>query len=259
MINALIAGLVIACVAGPLGAMVIWRRLSFLGDALSHATLLGVALAALCKLPSIWGMLCVTVGMSCVLVISSKQQNLSRDTWLAILAHSTLGLGLVLNALLQERLSIINILFGDILAISTQELAFIVPSSLALGLLLILLWRRLVMIAVNRDLAILSGANVDRLELVLMLIFAACVAIASYVIGAMLVTALLLIPAATAHTGAKTPERMALLASFYGGVSVLFGLGGSWIYDLPAAPSIVVASVMMFALSQIVSRLQRRA
>lgn len=132
LLYALLAGLALALVAGPLGSFVVWRRMAYFGDTLSHAALLGVALGFLLDVsPTI----AVTVGcllLAVLLVTLQQRQPLASDTLLGILAPSTLSLGLVVLSFMHEvRIDLMAYLFGDLLAISPTDLAWILGGSAA--------------------------------------------------------------------------------------------------------------------------------
>jgi zinc transport system permease protein len=143
-------------------------------------------------------------------------------------------------------------LFGDILGVSWSDVVQVWGGAAMVLLLLAGHWRCLVAMAVDEDLARVEGHDVGRARLVLMLLVALSVAVAMKVVGVMLVTAMLVIPAAAARPLARTPEQMALAASALGGVAVLSGLLGSWQFDTPSGPSIVVAAVALFVIARLV-------
>ena len=255
LLYALLAGLALALVAGPLGSFVGWRRMAYFGDTLSHAALLGVALGFLLDVsPTV----AVTVGcllLAVLLVTLQQRQPLASDTLLGILAPSTLSLGLVVLSFMHEvRIDLMAYLFGDLLAISPTDLAWILGGSAAVMALLVTLWRPLLAITVHEELARVEGLPVPALRLTLMLLIAVVIAVAMKIVGVLLITSLLIIPAAAAQRHAKSPEQMALGASLLGMLAVCGGLALSWFKDTPAGPSIVVTAAALFLLSFVLPR-----
>jgi zinc transport system permease protein len=247
LLNALLAGLALALVAGPLGSFVVWRRMAYFGDTLSHAALLGVALGFLLDLNPT---LAVTVGcllLAVLLVTLQQRQALASDTLLGILAPTTLSLGLVVLSFMDEvRIDLMGYLFGDLLAVSGTDLAWILGGCALVLALLLPLWRRLLAITVHEELARVEGLPVAALRLALMLLIAVVIAVAMKIVGVLLITSLLIIPAAAAQRHARTPEQMAIGASFLGMLAVAAGLSLSWFQDTPAGPSIVVSAATIF-------------
>ncbi len=262
LIRAALASLVVAAISGPLGAFVVWRRMAYFGATLSHSALLGIALGLLLGVSPMIGI--VGVGIAIALVLSlgsgaSGARHLSEDTLLGIFAHGTLGAGLVMIALLDNvRFDLMAYLFGDILAVSEADLFWLLGGGAVLGAVLVRIWRPLLTMTVHAELAQVEGVNVARVRLVFMLLLAALVALAMKVVGVLLVTSLLIIPAAAARPLSRTPEQMAALAALCGGLSVLGGLTGSYLFDTPSGPSIVVAAMVLFALSRPFAALSMR-
>ncbi|GIZ10625.1 zinc ABC transporter permease subunit ZnuB [Pseudomonas sp. NCCP-436] len=250
LLNALFAGLALAVVAGPLGSFVVWRRMAYFGDTLSHAALLGVALGLLLDISPT---LTVTIGcvlLAVLLVTLQQRQPLASDTLLGILAHSTLSLGLVALSFMQDvRIDLMSYLFGDLLAVGTNDLAWIAGGSALVLALLAWLWRPLLAITVHEELARVEGLPVAAIRLALMLLIAIVIAVAMKIVGVLLITSLLIIPAAAAQRHASTPEQMAGGASLIGLLAVCGGLALSWYQDTPAGPSIVVCAALLFLTS----------
>ncbi|TRX73886.1 zinc ABC transporter permease subunit ZnuB [Pseudomonas mangiferae] len=250
LFNALLAGLALALVAGPLGSFVVWRRMAYFGDTLSHAALLGVALGLMLDVSPT---LAVTVGcllLAVLLVTLQQRQPLASDTLLGILAHSTLSLGLVALSFMPDvRIDLMGYLFGDLLAVSRTDLAWILGGSALVLALLVPLWRPLLAITVHEELARVEGLPVAAIRLALMMLVAVVIAVAMKIVGVLLITSLLIIPAAAAQRHARTPEQMAGGASLLGLLAVCAGLALSWYKDTPAGPSIVVAAAALFLLS----------
>lgn len=248
--RALIAGIGVALVAGPLGCFVVWRRMAYFGDTLSHAALLGVALALLLDVNITLSVGAVSIVLALLLLALRHGDTLPSDALLGLLSHSALAIGLVCLAFMTwVRVDLLGLLFGDILSVTRTDLAMIYGGgAIVLGGLL-LIWRQLFAATVSSDLAGAEGLRPDRAELVFMLLTAIVIAISLKIIGALLITALLILPAAAARRWAGSPEQMAVIAAFAGVVAVVAGLNGSLYYDTPSGPSIVVAAMLIFVFS----------
>ena len=169
---------------------------------------------------------------------------------LGILAHSALALGLVaLSFVGNLRLDLMGYLFGDVLAVSRSDLLWIWIGGASVLLVLTIYWRRLLLATVHEELASAEGVAVLRIRLTLMLTLAVTIAVAMKIVGILLITSMLILPAAAARRFARSPEEMAILAAGLGVVAVGLGLAGSLRYDTPSGPSIVVAALLLFILS----------
>ncbi|PWC36032.1 zinc ABC transporter permease subunit ZnuB [Azospirillum sp. TSO35-2] len=253
VIRALAAGGGIALLAGPLGSFVVWRRMAYFGDTLAHSALLGVTLGFLLGVNPMIGVMAVCVTLALALVALQRRRNLAADTLLGILSHGSLSLGLVALAFLETlRVDLMAYLFGDILSVTNSDLMAIYGGgAVALGGLA-LLWRRLLAVTVDEDLARVEGMPVEALRLAFMLLIALVIAIAMKIVGILLITSLLIIPAAAARRFARTPEAMAALASVFGVAAVVAGLLASLNWDLPGGPSVVVSAAALFLLGSLV-------
>lgn len=258
LIRAALAGLGLALATGPLGSFVIWRRMAYFGDATSHAAILGVALALALHVPIAAGTLIVALAMAAT-VSTLAAKGWAMDTTLGVLAHAALAFGLVaISYVPGVRSDLSAYLFGDILAVSRLDLAFIWGGAALVLVLLIWRWQALLTSTLNEDLAFASGLNPNRERLVLTLALALVVAVALKIVGALLIAAMLIIPAAAARGLARTPEAMAIYATAFGALASFAGLRLSLWQDTPAGPSIVTAAAVIFALAAVFGRVLRR-
>jgi zinc transport system permease protein len=253
-LRALIAGAGVACIAGPLGCFVVWRRMAYFGDTMAHSALLGVVLGMLLGIAPIFGVIAVTTVIAVTLSRFGQRARFSSDTLLGILAHATLSLGLVAISLLAVQVDLLSYLFGELLAVSMVDIYWIYGVGAAVLITLAMIWRPLLAMTVSEELAQVEGVPVMWLRLGFMLLMALLIAVAMKIVGVLLITALLIIPAAAARSFARGPEMMAGIAVLIGLASVVGGLYGSLWLDTPSGPSIVVAVSLFFCLSLAIGR-----
>lgn len=247
--RALFAGLAVALATGPLGCFVVWRRMAYFGDATAHAAILGVALALGFQISIFVGTILVALIMAMVVSVLAGR-GWAMDTTLGVLAHSALAFGLVAVSFLPAvRVDLTAYLFGDILAVSRVDLAVIACGSALVLALILWRWSALLTATLSEDLAHASGINPGHERMVLTLALAVVVAVALKIVGALLIAALLIIPAAAARNLARSPEQMGIAAIAIGGVSVWGGLQMSLLQDTPSGPSIVVVAALFFVAS----------
>jgi zinc transport system permease protein len=257
--RALLAGIGIALLAGPLGSLMIWRRMAYFGDTLAHSTLLGLSLALLLQINIYFGLVGVSLLVACLLASLTKQKWLANDAILGILSHSTLAIGLIAaTAIRGVRVDLLSYLYGDILAVNLQDLMWIFIVVVAVLITVAYLWRWLLSATIESDLARCEGVPVEFTSWSLIIMLALVFAVAIKLVGVLLITALLIIPASAARRFAKSPESMVLIASIIGCIAVLIGFKASLAWDWPTGPAIVAAAAAVFAVSLAVTGLQRR-
>ncbi len=254
LVRALLGGIMVALVAGPLGCFVVWRRMAYFGDTMAHSGLLGVSIGLLLAVQPIIGVAVVVVLAALALFWLERFRWLASDTALGMLAHGSLAVGLVVAATVPGlRIDLMSYLFGDILAIGKGDLLWIGIGAIVALSVLALIWRDLLAATVQSDLAKAEGVPVARVRLIFALLVALLIAAAMKIVGILLVTALLIIPAATARRLSGSPEAMAVWAGLVGCVAVTGGLGLSLWLDSPSGPSIVLAAIVAFLLVLLVT------
>ncbi len=246
-VRAMVAGLGIAAVTGPLGCFVVWRRLAYFGDTLAHAALLGVALSLLLHVHVTLMVFAVAIAVALALLALQKRSSLSSDALLGMLSHGSLAIGLLALAFMTwVRLDLMGLLFGDLLAVSRADIAVVYGGGFVVLAALAWAWRPLFAVTVNRDLAAAEGFNVAAFDILLMVMLAAVVAVSIKIVGVMLITSLLIIPAGAARRLSTGPAAMAFVAVVIGWLSVLGGLFASLHFNTPSGPSIVAVALILF-------------
>jgi zinc transport system permease protein len=249
-LRALVAGLAIASVAGPVGCFIVWRRMAYFGETLAHSGLLGVGLGLVLGVSLTLGAAAAAIAVAVLLVLFRRQRQLATDTVLGILSHVSLALGLIVVGLVTGASSDhMDLLFGDILTVTTRDIAIVGLGAAAVLAVLGWLWRDLIAMSVHEELAMAEGVNVRRVEFGFILLIALMTAIAMKVVGLLLITALLIIPAAAARRLSSTPERMAVMAAILACLSVIAGLVFSALAGTMSGPSVVLAAGALFVLT----------
>ena len=251
-IRALIAGIGIALVTGPLGCFIIWRRLSFFGDTLSHSALLGVTIAFFFELNIAFSVFLMSSAIALILLKLQKTTKLPGDALLGLLAHSSLAVGLVVIGFLTTiRFDIMGLLFGDILAVNEIDILIIWIGGALILLILKFIWKPLFASTVNHELAEAEGMNPDKVNAIFTILLAAIIAISIKIVGLLLITGMLIMPAAMARNVSNNPNQMVKLSIIGGLLSVIIGLFSSLEINSPSGPSIITAALVLFCLTLI--------
>lgn len=253
LIYAYAAGILVALIAGPLGVFVAWQRLSFFGHTLAHSALIGVAMALFLDVEILWGVTFVSVMFSCLLSMLYARKSLSRDTWMALLAHGSLGVSLVFISFFPEaQRYVLTYLFGDILALTLDDVVILGLTGIFAFVSLYFLWNPLLRLTIHEGIARVEGVPVFLIRTLFMVLVALVISVSLKVLGGLLITAMLILPAATARRMVFSPEQMAIGASLIGLFAVFIGLTTAQALDSPPAASIVVASLGLFFISRLI-------
>ncbi len=247
VLYALAAGISLALIAGPLGSFIVWRRMSYFGDTLAHSALLGIALGLITNSNPQLSIIISCLLFAFILTLLDRRPSVSTDTLLGILAHSSLALGIVVLAMADSvRVDLEAYLFGALLTIGNVDLIWILVVAALVAAVLYWFWNDFVSITVHAEIAEIEGTNVNRLNLILVLLIALTIAVSMKIVGVLLITSLLIIPPAAARSLATTPEQMSRKASIIGVISVVLGLLSAFYFDVPVGPSIVVVATLIF-------------
>ena len=250
IVRAFAAGIGLAFITGPLGCFIVWRRLSYFGDTIAHSALLGVVIAYALNFNLIIAVFVVSCLLALSLLFLQKRTNLPDDALLGLLAHSVLAIGLVLLGILSFiRIDLMGLLFGDILSVNVTDLLFVWIGGGIVLIVLILIWRPLFAGTVNLELAKAEGLNSDLANAIFTLLIASVIAISIKIVGILLITGLLIIPASASRNLSSTPIQMAIISSIIGVASVVLGIQTSMIWNTPTGPTILTITLGVFILT----------
>ena len=250
IVRAFAAGIGLAFITGPLGCFIVWRRLSYFGDTIAHSALLGVVIAYALDFNLIIAVFVVSCILALSLLFLQRRTNLPDDALLGLLAHSVLAIGLVLLGILSFiRIDLMGLLFGDILSVNVTDLLFVWIGGGIVLIVLILIWRPLFAGTVNLELAKAEGLNPDLANAIFTLLIASVIAISIKIVGILLITGLLIIPASASRNLSSTPIQMAIISSIIGVASVVLGIQTSMIWNTPTGPTILTITLGVFILT----------
>ena len=250
IVRAFAAGIGLAFITGPLGCFIVWRRLSYFGDTIAHSALLGVVIAYALDFNLIIAVFVVSCLLALSLLFLQRRTNLPDDALLGLLAHSVLAIGLVLLGILSFiRIDLMGLLFGDILSVNVTDLLFVWIGGGIVLIVLILIWRPLFAGTVNLELAKAEGLNPDLANAIFTLLIASVIAISIKIVGILLITGLLIIPASASRNLSSTPIQMAIISSIIGVASVVLGIQTSMIWNTPTGPTILTITLGVFILT----------
>jgi zinc transport system permease protein len=248
--RAFAAGIGLALITGPLGCFIVWRRLSYFGDTIAHSALLGVVIAYALNFNIIIAVFAVSCFIALSLLYLQRRTKLPDDALLGLLAHSVLAIGLVLLGILSFiRIDLMGLLFGDILSVNVTDLLFVWIGGSIVLVVLILIWRPLFAGTVNLELAKAEGLNPDLANAIFTLLIASVIAISIKIVGILLITGLLIIPASASRNLSSTPIQMAIISSVIGVTCVVLGLQSSMIWNSPTGPTILAIALGVFIIT----------
>ena len=255
IIRGILAGIAVALISGLVGCFVVWRRMSYYGESIAHSSLLGVGLGILMGIGINLGVIftCLLFGILFLWLQQSKV--LSSDTLLGVLAHLALSVGVIVISMNRVKIDIHSFLFGDILTVTLNDLWGMYLAVLVVVIIICLNWSSLLLVTIDEDLAKAEGVNPLFINLLLTSILTIVVAVSIQIIGLLLITSMLIIPAAASRRLVNSPETMAVVATVIGILSVIIGIFLSVEIDAPSGPSIVVVSAILFFLSPVLAML----
>lgn len=254
MLRALAGGLLVAAVCAVVGTWVVTRGMAFLGEAIGHGMLPGVAIATLAGWPAVAGGAASAAAMSAAIGLLRRRGRLSYDTSIGLLFVGMLSLGVIIVSHSGSFATDATVmLFGDILAVRTGDLLLLGGALVATLVVAGLFHRSFVAAAFDTRLARTLGLRPQLADVMLTALVTLAVVASYQAVGSLLVVGMLLAPAVAAGRWTRTiPSTMALAAAF-GAVAVVTGLLVSWYAATAAGPTIAGAAILLAALSALVA------
>ena len=247
MQKALITGIVISIACSLLGVFLVLRRYALIGDGLAHISFGGIAVGMLTKvMPFVTAMVFAVVAAMGILKLKEKAR-LHGDTSIGIISHASLGLGVFIASIAHGfNVDILSYLFGNILAISTAEVILSILLAVFVIAAIILNYKDLFYLTFDAESAKASGVRVNFLNTLLIMLTAVTVVASMRVVGLLLVSALIIMPAAASLQISKNFRQALVMSSIFAVISVICGLGIAYAFDFATSGTIVLFNFIIF-------------
>jgi len=245
--RALLAGVLVALACAVVGTFVVLRGLAFIGDALAHGVLPGVALAILLGMPGLAGAALGAAAMIGGVSLVTRRSQLSADTAIGLLFVGMLALGVVMVSRSDSFTGdLVRILFGELLGVSRADLGMQAVATVVVVATTLLLSRPFLLLCIDPEQADVAGFPSQRYHVIMLVLVAATVIVSFQTVGTLLVFGMLLAPAGAGALVARRISSMMLIAAVLGSLSVYLGLLASYHFDLAAGASVVLVAVGLF-------------
>lgn len=247
IINAVLGGVAVATISGILGSIVLWKKMSYFGDALSHSALLGVTIGFLFNYNLTLSV--VVIAILFALCYSRNKFIYSNDTILGILSYTALSLAIIIASYSKIKIDLMSYLFGDILVVNDIDIMLLMICLIITLVWVSSNWSKIVLYSISEDLLYAERVKVEKIKLSFVIILALFVAISFKIVGMLLVTATLIIPPASALPISKSPKQMVIYSILIGSLSVILGIAGAFYVNCPTGASIILTSSLFLLIT----------
>lgn len=241
MITIIVSCILVCILFAPIGCLLLWQKRAYFSDGLAHSCLLATSVSGFFDIPIIIAAPTIAILFAALLfIIKSKLDN---NASISVVSNTMLAIGLLLaNSPSNKGISLNTLLMGDILSVTSSDIASLLCLTLVVGILLYIKLDDIVLLSLNIDLAKIHNVHPKIIETIMIILVAFILSFCMRIIGGLLVTALLIIPASTALLISKTPVQMIILSSVISLLSCLFGILISFYYDVGTVPMIIVSA-----------------
>ena len=244
MITIILVSILIGLIFAPLGCFVLWKRYVYFGEGLAHASMLALAISVIAGLPIICAGIVNTL-LFALLVFKVKTKS-GNNAAIGMTSSVMISLALILANIFPGRFNFNSMFFGDIITATSEDVFRLCIILGVTSLFLVIAFRQLILTILSRDIAHSRGIRVKTLEFLFLSILSFAVIATIKIVGALLVTSMILIPAMIARLTSNTPIMMIWLAIFFAGVMNLSGVLLSFYADLPFAPVVILCGGVMY-------------
>ena len=247
--RAFIVAILIGIIAGVIGAFVILRGLSLMGDAIGHAVLPGVAVSHLIGIPHVIGAAVFGLLASMLIGFIGEKTALKKDTIMGAVFSSFFALGIIMVSQIRTMTDLNSILFGNILSVQTSDVWNVIFVAVGLVLFVSLFYKELLLTSFDETVAKVYGFKTSLIHYAFLFTLTIVIVLSLQIVGAVLIVAMIITPAATAYLLTNRMHIMIFISALFGVVSSVIGMFLSITFNYPSGASIVVISASLFLLA----------
>ena len=247
--NALIAGILLSIISGIIGSLIVVNRMTFLAGGIAHASYGGIGIAIYLSLPIFLGASIFAIFCALVIAFITLKQKEEIDIYIGLMWASGMALGVILIDLTPGyNVDLMSYLFGSILAISSQDLYYMLSLLVLIVLLIAIYYKDILAVSYDKEYAQIRGINVRFFWTLILVLSSLAIIISIKAVGLILVMSLLTIPISIARKLSNSLKTMMLASSLISSIFTVLGLSLSYIYDLTSGASIIAISSVCFGL-----------
>lgn len=251
--KALITSVVVGIICGVIGSFIILRGMALMGDAIAHAILPGVAISYMLGVNYFYGAVVVGVLTALGIGVISDKSRIKSDAAIGIVFSAAFALGVILITKAKSAIDLTQILFGNVLYVSTVDMWLTVIIGIILLLIVTLFFKELLISSFDETMAKVYGLKTRFIHYGIMVLLTLVTVASLQTVGVILVVSLLITPASTAYLLTNRLSTMIVLSAFFGALSSVIGIYFSYVYNLPPGPVIALAATAIFLLALIFS------
>ncbi len=249
LINPFLALILVAISSSLLGVFVLWKKLSYFGDALSHSMLLGLMLGAITKTNEILAVVSFAILFAFLVRLISKNNYFSKDTIIMILSYFCVAMSVILSDFWFKDFAFSSYIFGDVLAVQNRDILLLFVVTFISIIYSIFAFKKILLININRDLAKIDGINIEIWEASFLVLLSLVIALSVQIVGVLLMTALLILPSVISRIFSGSAKSMMLGSILVTLPVTITSFKFATIYDLTISSVVVVTFFMVFVFS----------
>lgn len=254
LIKPFLAIILIAISSSLLGVFVLWKKLTYFGDSLSHSILLGLVFSTIFSVSQIWALVSFAIIFALLLNFILENRYFSKDTIIAVASYFCIALAVLINDIWIKNFNFSAYIFGDILTVGDSEIQALAVISLITIIFTIFAFNKILLININQDLAKTSGIKIEFWNLLFLILLALVIALSVKIIGVFLMVALLILPAAIARIFSISAKQMMILSLMISIIVSALSFNIASNYDLTISSTIIVIFSVIFILSLAIFR-----
>jgi len=255
MTTIIVISILIGLIFAPLGCLVLWKRYVYFGDGLAHASMLAAVISVLLSIPIFYAGI-INTALFAFIVFKLKNKS-GNNAAIGLTSSLMISFALILSYIFPSKFNFTSLLFGDIVIASSRDIISLSILALFVFVFFFSFYKKIILVIISKDIASSRNINVNIIEFIFLSLLSFSVLVTIKIVGALLVTSIILIPAMSARIISTSPLMMIILSVIFAQIMNSFGIALSFYADLPFAPIIILCGGGIFIIISIYSKLKK--